>query len=208
MSEDADLAFDFDTPQAWRMTIRLEGIEPEIWRTLLVPASFSFAQLHEIIQAAFGWKDCHLHQFILGGLVVSAPEFDEIGGVIDAESVRISDLYLHPLIERRFLYEYDFGDSWIHWVVLERTVPMVKGDTYPQLVDGARACPPEDCGGPPGYARFLEAWHDPGHEEHKDVRRWAGRAFNPEAFDIEKTDKAIRAALRRCKGGYRFRLET
>jgi hypothetical protein len=84
---------------------------------------------------------------------------------------------------------------------------MVKGDAYPQLIDGARACPPEDVGGPHGYQEFLEAWRDPKHEEHKYMRTWAGRRFDPETFDIEKTEKAIRSALRRCKGGYRFRLE-
>ena len=70
-----------------------------------------------------------------------------------------------------------------------------------------RGVPPEDVGGPPGYERFLEAWRHPNHEQHKAMRTWAGRSFDPEAFDREKTQKAIKSALRRCKGDYRFRLE-
>jgi hypothetical protein len=202
---------DFNAPRAWRVTITIADVTPPIWRTLLVPESFNFAQMHELIQAAFGWTDSHLHQFILGGLVVGAPEFDDddiLGQlIIEAEEVRLSDLSLYHFDEPKILYEYDFGDSWHHWIAFERVVPMVKGDAYPQLIDGARACPPEDVGGPHGYQEFLEAWRDPKHEEHKYMRTWAGRRFDPETFDIEKTEKAIRSALRRCKGGYRFRLE-
>ena len=86
-------------------------------------------------------------------------------------------------------------------------VAMVKGEPYPQLIDGARSRPPEDVGGPPGYQDFLEAWRNPRHEDHSAMRTWAGRSFDPETFDIEKTQKAIKSAIRRCKGGYRFRLE-
>ena len=75
-------------------------------------------------------------------------------------------------------------------------------------MDGARHRPPEDVGGTGGYQDFLEAWSDPEHEEHKDMRRWVGKAFEPEKFDIEKTNKAISSALRKCRGGYRFRLES
>jgi hypothetical protein len=203
--------FDFHAPRAWRVTITIADIAPPIWRTLLVPESFNFAQMHELIQAAFGWTDSHLHQFFVGGLVVGAPEFDDHDIldhlIIDAEKVRLSDLNFYHVDVPEILYEYDFGDSCLHAIAFERIVPMVKGDAYPQLVDGARARPPEDVGGPPGYQEFLEAWRDPEHEEHKHMRTWAGRRFDPETFDIEKTEKAIRSALRRCKGGYRFRLE-
>lgn len=198
---------DWNAPCAWRVTITIADIAPPIWRTLLVPESFNFAQMHELIQAAFGWTDSHLHHFILGGLVVGAPEFDDEGKTLEAEDIRLSQLLLHALDDPKILYEYDFGDSWRHWIAFERMVAVVKAEPYPQLIDGARARPPEDVGGPPGYQEFLEAWRDPKHEDHKANRTWAGRSFDPEAFDIEKIQKAIRIALRRCKGGYRFRLE-
>jgi hypothetical protein len=82
-----------------------------------------------------------------------------------------------------------------------------KGIKYPICIDGARHRPPEDVGGVSGYASFLEAWRDPEHEEHSSNRQWAGRHFDPEKFDAPVTNKAITSALRKAKGGYRFRQE-
>jgi hypothetical protein len=165
-------------PLVIKATITIADIEPPIWRRLLLPCELNFAQLHEVIQAAFGWTDSHLHQFVVGGIFVGAPEFDE---------------------------DRNFGDSWRHWIEIEAQVPTEDGIKYPICVDGARHCPPEDVGGPHGYADFLKAWCDPTHQEHGAMRTWAGRAFDPETFDIAKTNKAITAALRRCRGDYRFR---
>lgn len=203
--------FDFDAKRLWQATIAIADIEPAIWRRLLLPEDLNFAQLHEVIQAAFGWTDSHLHHFIVGGLVVGAPEFDEDGlnrhQTFNASEVFLRDLLIHDLDAVKILYEYDFGDSWRHWITFDSQLTEAPGETYPQIVDGRRSAPPEDVGGPPGYERFLEAWRDPKHKEHKAMRTWAGRAFDPEAFDRDKTQKAIKAALRRCKGDYRFRLE-
>jgi hypothetical protein len=202
---------DFDAKRLWQATITIADIKPAIWRRLLLPEDLNFAQLHEVIQAAFGWTDLHLHHFIVGGLVVGAPEFDERGfnehQTFEASEVFLRDLNLHDLPDPKILYEYDFGDSWRHWIAFESPVNRVVGEKYPLVVDGRRAGPPEDSGGPPGYARFLEAWSDPKHEEHRDMRAWAPRGFDPEAFDRDKTQKAALSALRKCRGGYRFRLE-
>lgn len=209
--KDAPVDIDFDAPRAWRIRVSIADIEPPIWRTLLVPESLNFAQLHEVIQAAFGWTDSHLHQFIVGGLVIGAAEllsddFDD-RRTLEATEFRLSDLVLYHFEQPAILYEYDFGNSWNHWIVFEDQVRVAKGETWPTLLDGARSRPPEDVGGPPGYERFLEAWRDPAHDDHRAMRTWAGRAFHPEAFNLEKTQKAIRAALRKCKGDYRFRIE-
>ena len=203
--------FDFDARRLWQVTIAVADIEPAIWRRLLLPEDLNFAQLHEVIQAAFGWTDSHLHHFIVGGLVVGAPEFDDDGynrhQTFNASEVFLRDLLIHDLDAAKILYEYDFGDGWRHWITFDSQLTEQPGETYPQIVDGRRSAPPEDVGGPPGYERFLEAWRDPEHPEHKAMRTWAGRAFDPEAFDRDKTQKAIKSALRRCKGGYRFRIE-
>lgn len=205
-------SIDFDPKLLWQVTITIAEIEPRIWRRLLLPEDLNFAQLHEVIQAAFGWTDSHLHQFIVGGLVIGAPEFDEDGynrhQTFEATEVFLRDLVLDDLDAPKILYEYDFGDSWRHWICFESQLPEAVGETYPLLVDGSRSAPPEDVGGTLGYAEFLEGWRDPEHEEHLAMRRWAGRRFDPEAFDREKAQKAIRSALRRCRGGYRFRLES
>jgi hypothetical protein len=204
--------FDFDARRLWQVTITIADIEPAIWRRLLLPEDLNFAQLHEVIQAAFGWTDSHLHHFIVGGLVVGAPEFDEDGynshQTFNASEVFLRDLLIHDLDAVKILYEYDFGDGWRHWIAFDSQLIEQPGEIYPQIVDGRRSAPPEDVGGPPGYDSFLEAWRDPTHEEHKAMRTWAGRAFDPDAFDRDKTQKAIKSALRRCRGDYRFRLET
>lgn len=75
------------------------------------------------------------------------------------------------------------------------------GIKYPICTEGARRGPPEDVGGVTGYANFLEAWHDPEHEEHAANRRWVGRAFDPEKIDLPAVNKAITSALRKSKGG-------
>lgn len=205
-ADDDHTPIDFDAPLAWRVTVTIEGITPPIWRTLLIPESLNFAQLHEVLQAAFGWTESHLHRFNIGGVLFGAPELDDFTTMFEAEDLRLRDLALYPFDDPKILYEYDFGDGWRHWIVFERRVALAKGQTQPQLVDGARAGPPEDVGGPPGFEEFLKAWATPKHPRHKAKRTWVGAAYDPEAFDIEKTEKAIRSALRRCKGGYRFRI--
>lgn len=192
--------------------VTLEEIAPPIWRQLLLPPTLNLAELHHVLQAAFGWLDGHLHQFVIGGLCHGAPElleqymeFEDDPQVFEATLVRLRDFdweYSQPI---QFLYVYDFGDNWRHRVELETRIPPDRGHQYPACIDGARARPPEDVGGVSGYANFLEAWADPDHEDHRHMRRWAGRSFDPEGFDLTKTDKAVRSALRKARKDYIFR---
>ena len=92
----------------------------------------------------------------------------------------------------RFLYEYDFGDSWIHEILVEKILPPEPKKRYPVCLKGKRACPPEDVGGPWGYADFLEAIRDPDHPEHEEYLEWAGEDFDPEAFDLDEVNRALR----------------
>jgi len=188
----------------------IRDIEPKIWRRLLLPLDLNLAQFHEVLQASFGWTDSHLHQFNIGGLNYGAPEFEgEFSGTdspetFEATTVRLKDFSFYPENPPTILYEYDFGDGWVHEITLKRVVGD-KGVKYPVCVDGARRAPPEDVGGTGGYAEFLEAWRDPSHEEHEAMRRWAGRTFDPERFDPDVATKEMTTALRRCRGGYAFR---
>ncbi len=91
----------------------------------------------------------------------------------------------------RWIYEYDFGDGWRHEVLFEGNPPPEKGKKYPVCLDGERACPPEDVGGPWGYAEFLEAMADPKHERHDEFIEWRGPC-DPEAFDVKKTTREMR----------------
>jgi len=194
-----------------RADVHILDIEPKICRTLELPMAFNLAQLHEVLQAAFGWTDSHLHQFNIGGLIYGAPELDEDGlldnRAFEAIKVRMIDLHFpnDPADNRlTILYEYDFGDNWRHLLRLER-VQREEGAKYPRCIAAARSGPPEDAGGPWSYADFVDAWSNPGHQAHKDIRRWAGRKFHPEHCDLNEINKAITRAVRRSKGDYRFR---
>ena len=91
-----------------------------------------------------------------------------------------------------FKYEYDFGDGWQHDIVFERLVGREPKVKYPRCVEGERACPPEDVGGPWGYAEFLEVITDPKHERHEELLEWVGGDFDPEAFSTEKVTEQLR----------------
>lgn len=193
-----------------RLEAQILGIQPVISRTLELPRDLNFAQLHEVLQAAFGWTDSHLHQFIVGGLVIGAPEYleeDAYGPrVIEATEAHLRHLRFPygPDAQLEILYQYDFGDNWRHRLFLT-PVPSREGVKYPRCIAGSRSCPPEDVGGDSGYEAFLEAWLDPDHGEHADNRRWAGRKFDPERFDLEATNRANARALRVSRGDYRAR---
>ncbi len=107
----------------YQVKITLAEVQPAVWRRLQLPQTLNFAQLHEIIQASFGWTDSHLHQFVVGGLIVGAPEFDDDGlsgrQTFEATEVFLRDLELHHLPSPKVLYEYDFGDGWRHWIEFE-----------------------------------------------------------------------------------------
>ncbi len=195
-----------DGPAIFQVKITLLDIEPAIWRRVLVPADTALDQLHEVIQAAFGWWNYHLHQYLVDGKLYALPdpEYDDdlLPPRLDEQAVQLRDL----LTSSSILYEYDFGDGWKHAVEIE-SVAMVQesGMRYPLCTGGERACPREDCGGTPGYEHLLEALADPEHEDHADLKRWAGRRYDPERFDLAATNRALRKLHKRPTRGHRAR---
>jgi hypothetical protein len=135
--------------------VTLQDIEPAIWRRLLLPPTLNLAELHHVLQAAFGWRDEHLHEFIIGGLAYGAPELaDEAAAeddpqTFEATDVHLRDFDLYHVPDLRFLYHYDFGDSWLHLVAFEQRIAKDTGLKYPACVDGARHRPPETSAEPP-----------------------------------------------------------
>lgn len=174
----------------YRLKITLLGSEPPIWRMVEVPASVSLDRLHTIIQIAMGWQDCHLHQFIIEEKNYGVPGPDDWEPVLNERRYRLSQVA--PSARSQFVYEYDFGDSWEHQIVVEKILPAEPGVKYPVCVKGQRACPPEDVGGVWGYEEFLEIMKDPEHEEHDEYFQWYGGEFDPEAFDIEAVNRVLR----------------
>lgn len=175
----------------YQLKVTLRDLRPPVWRRLLVPANTRLSELHDILQVAMGWTDSHLHQFEVGRRVIGVPDPEDWREVENERRVRLADVA--PRAQARLRYEYDFGDSWQHDIMVEKVLPATPDDQLPACTGGRRACPPEDVGGVWGYAEFLEAISDPAHPEHDEMLEWGGEDFDPEAFDAD----AITAALRR-----------
>jgi hypothetical protein len=176
----------------YQLKMTLKYIRPPIWRRMEVPAEVTLAELHLILQVAMGWTNSHLHQFKVGKMYYGEPSIDEFSelNLKDESKARLQKVLSKP--KQKMIYEYDFGDGWKHDLVLEKILQPSPGVRYPRCLAGARACPPEDCGGVHGYANFLEAISDPEHEEHDEYLDWIGGEFDPENFDVAKFDKALK----------------
>jgi Plasmid pRiA4b ORF-3-like protein len=182
--------------QLFQFKITLLEITPPIWRQIQVP-DCTLGELHKVIQAAMGWENCHLHRFIIDGVRYGVPEPDL--KLKNEDKVLLSQIVLKSGKGFRFRYEYDFGDGWMHDVVFEGNSPNEVGQNFPVCLDGSRACPPEDCGGPYGYPEFLEAIVDPKHERHAELLQWVGGKFDPEQFDAKTATVAMMKVLRGSK---------
>ncbi len=168
----------------FQLKVTIKGIRPPIWRRLQVPGEATLADLHDILQTAFGWENAHLHQFVIGGAFFGVS--DPMGGMWDEEMTDERRTSLRDAVGvrlKKFVYEYDFGDDWIHDIVVEKVLAPEAGVAYPRCLAGKRAGPPEDCGGPWGYAALLEAVGDPDHPEHAEMLEWLGEEPDPEAFN-------------------------
>ncbi|WP_410648357.1 plasmid pRiA4b ORF-3 family protein [Amycolatopsis sp. cmx-4-54] len=170
--------------------LEIEGLP--VWRRVLVPAAIPLDRLHEVIQAVMGWDNYHLHYFLDGETYYgeAEPELQ----YRDERKVRLDDL-VKP--GGRLLYNYDFGDSWDHEILIEEATVATADGRYPRCVAGQAACPPEDVGGTGGYARLIQILGDPGHEEHQDIVGWLGiddpGQFDAARFDLDETNQRLTA---------------
>jgi hypothetical protein len=159
-------------PEIYQLKVTLLGTSPPIWRRLLVPADLTLAQLHDVLQAAMGWEDGHMHEFSIGQRRFGRPDpEDQLMGMPSAENertVRLSGIL--GRVGSKAIYTYDFGDSWEHSIVLEKRLPIDPSTTYPICTDGQLACPPEDCGGVPGFYDLVEALADPNRTARRNAR--------------------------------------
>jgi hypothetical protein len=178
-----------DLGNIYQIKIILKGSKPPIWRRLEVSDRITLAKLHIILQVAMGWTDSHLHQFRIGKAYYGEPS-DELGfRTFDERRSKLSQL---PLKEKsKFIYEYDFGDSWEHEILIEKILPATEGKKAPVCLKGKGACPPEDIGGLWGYYELLDAIGDPEHPEHENMLEWVGENFDPEAFDVAEVNQYL-----------------
>ena len=158
----------------------------------MVPADLTVHDLHLIIQAAMGWDNYHLYDFSLGKQRFSIPDSDDYQTdvTIDSRKMKLENIYSSGK-STRLHYIYDFGDSWEHDVIIEKSLEEVAEEKYPRCIDGARACPLEDCGSVPGYYELVEAFAKPNDKKYKELRDWAGGEYNPEVFDLNEADKNV-----------------
>lgn len=173
-----------------QLRIQLEEVDPPVWRRVLVPGSVRLDKLHRMIQAAMGWEDSHLHNFSIGDATFGMQFDDYPEDELDEKSVSVAGAIGDA---ERFTYEYDFGDGWGHEVVVEARWRMPIGLKFAVCLEGQNACPPEDCGGPGGYAMLLEVLADPSHEDYEHMRGWVGGPFDSTEFDLGWANARLQA---------------
>jgi Plasmid pRiA4b ORF-3-like protein len=179
----------------YHLKIVLLGTKPPVWRRLQVPGNASLGWLHAAIQVTMGWTNSHLHHFLTRDARYSDPRGNEDMGFDeqpDRDEAKATLAQVAPVKGGQFGYECDFGDSWEHAITVEKILPGEATAPTALCLDGARACPPEDCGGIWGYAELLKTLKNPKHPEHKTMKKWLGRSFDAAVFDVVKTNLWLR----------------
>jgi len=164
----------------YQLKITINEITPPIWRRLLVSENITLYKLHHIIQETFGWTNSHLYFFGDINSKIGDPVIWDDKETTPDDLIKIRDVLVpeNPTL----LYTYDIGDNWVHTVALEKVLPEMK--TQRKCIGGERRCPPEDCGGIPGYCQMLETLKHPGTKEYREMVKWLDGKIDPEFIDI------------------------
>jgi hypothetical protein len=181
-----------------RLKITLNRVKPAVVRRVEVPFDIRLDRLHATIQAAMGWTNSHLYEIRAGdvGWSTPTPDVDGAGDFLDARKARLGDV-LEDVGTKTLRYVYDFGDGWEHTVKIERLLDLESGALYPRLIEASGRCPPEDVGGPWGYAGFLEAMNDPKHPRHAEFAGWIDENdFDPTAVEVDRLTEHVAALAR------------
>jgi hypothetical protein len=180
------------TTATYQLQVLVNGTQPPIWRRLQVPAAANLNWFHAVLQVAMGWTNSHLHQFICGEHSYAEAEahleqYEGDPSVRDESKFTLAELLND--VHKGLIYEYDFGDSWEHIVTVEKILPADASTPVTAVcLAGSRACPPEDCGGIGGYEDLLKALKNKKHPEHRSMKEWLGRPFDPEFFEVAKAN--------------------
>lgn len=183
------------------LRIELQDIEPLIWRRVSVPASVSLKTVHSVIQAAMGWLDCHLWEFEANGrkyslLIPDDPEWNS--RIANAATTKLSTLLTGGVGQLNYIY--DFGDNWQHRIIVEKLMPADPNKICPQFLGGERKCPPEDCGGFPGYYDFLDNIASKQNKKRKAALEWYGAPYDPDDIDEHRIAASLRPFARTRHG--------
>lgn len=180
------------------LRIEIKYIEPWIWRRVTVRTSMNLMALHKVIQATMGWLDYHLWEFEVDERKYGIPDPDR-PHVKNGATTQVATILASGITE--FDYVYDFGDNWEHRIIVEQTNRAKTGAKYPQFLGGERCCPPEDCGGPPGYFEFMEKIVRKNSKQAREALDWYGGPYDPDDIDVEQ----INITLGRIANSYRPR---
>jgi hypothetical protein len=172
------------SPPLYQFKITLLNVTPKIWRRVLLH-DCRLSDFDTLIQAVMGWQGCHMHRFIIDEESYSDPEMLDDLDVLDECDFWLSEIIPDTSKKFKFKYEYDFGDGWMHEVLFEKCGERERGQKYPLCIAGARACPPEDCGGPWGFHNYLDIITNPQHPEYEEMLEWIG-PYDPLAFNAER----------------------
>src|SRR5258708_20596683 len=165
-----------------QLKITLDDVKPVVLRRIEVPLTLRLDRLHLAIQAAMGWTNSHLYQILADGVGWGVPDPDGGDGALDARKARLVDALEDT---KKLRYLYDFADGWDHTIKVERLIDPEPGVLYPRLIEVTGRCPPEDVGGPWGYAELLDAIHAPKHERHAELKNWIADDFDPNFVDAQ-----------------------
>lgn len=177
-----------------QLKITLADTKPTIWRRILLKDNCSFYELHMIIQCAMGWENYHLYEFNINNYRIGEPDsdFDYDNKVIHSKEVKLNAILLESEKES-FHYTYDFGDTWNHEITVEKILPSDKIQNHPVCTEGAMNCPPEDCGGIPGFTHFVNVMKDPENSQYEELMEWYGQAYDPEYLSLQDINHALKS---------------
>ena len=174
----------------WHMIVTLDAVTPAVWRSLLVQPDIKLAKLHRYLQVAMGWDEMHLFEFRIKGQSYGIPDPELRIKMYDARRYPLNRLFSKPI--GSFTYHYDFGDNWTHTIKLDGVQLAVPRARYPICTDGSGPCPPEDCGGVPGYESLRSTLRDPSDPEHEEMRAWAEMQGYPRHFSARAATSMMR----------------
>lgn len=196
--------------QILQFKISLNDVSPKVWRRIQVPETCTFWDLHCAIQNAVGWSNSHLHGFYLTNnkygrarpvqVKMPHPEWTEEDDLDESKELLV-EWFSGKL--KQCIYTYDFGDSWDHTILYEKTLPAATGTKYPVCIAGKNACPPEDCGGIPGYHHLLASVNSPRTKRDRELRVWLGlergEKYDPTVFNLDDISfENPRTLLKEC----------
>ncbi len=172
--------------------IKLVGTDPLVTRTFKVSSEITMYELHHTIQVVMGWKNYHLYQFKVGDLVIADKRLwdeEEMGPITDVKDASVGEVFTK--VGTTAVYEYDFGDGWMHHLELVDRSILPTQEVLPLVISGENASPPEDCGGIHGYKELLKVFKNPKHPEYRETKVWVGSKFNPTKFSSDEYNKEL-----------------